>query len=151
MAGSAGRGRAVPREMRALRPLLPVPRGPRCRGFRRAGADAARVGDLYAQRAVGHHLGAAQHDTQRVHPHPGWTDGLEHTNASEFAHCFLFFLVSQGTKVMCAEGGCGACVVTIETTDAATNTTTAASANSCLRLLGSVDGQSVTTIEALGR
>lgn len=51
---------------------------------------------------------------------------------------------------MCGEGGCGACVVAIESVDALTQTSVVKSANSCLRLLCSVDGQAVTTVEALG-
>lgn len=51
----------------------------------------------------------------------------------------------KGTKKSCGEGGCGACIVTIEKEGVAP-----IAANSCLRLLGSVHGWAVTTIEGIG-
>jgi aerobic-type carbon monoxide dehydrogenase small subunit (CoxS/CutS family) len=48
-----------------------------------------------------------------------------------------------GTKVMCAQAGCGVCVVTAEYTDAATGESRTRSVNSVRKLLGfsiSTDG-----------
>ena len=55
----------------------------------------------------------------------------------------------QGTKRSCAEGGCGACVVSLARTNSQGETVMEA-CNSCLRLLCSMEGESVVTIEGLG-
>eukprot|EP00042_Codosiga_hollandica_P056153 m.803689 g.803689 ORF g.803689 m.803689 type:complete len:1324 (-) comp59281_c0_seq1:203-4174(-) len=55
----------------------------------------------------------------------------------------------KGTKRSCAEGGCGACVVSLTQFDNIQQKYVTSSINSCLRPLCSVDGLAVTTIEAL--
>ncbi|XP_067671800.1 xanthine dehydrogenase/oxidase-like [Haliotis asinina] len=55
-----------------------------------------------------------------------------------------------GTKVMCKEGGCGCCAVTVTKTDHSTGKDTSFSINSCLCPLYSVDGWKITTTEGLG-
>ncbi|XP_048248710.1 indole-3-acetaldehyde oxidase-like isoform X1 [Haliotis rufescens] len=56
----------------------------------------------------------------------------------------------RGTKVMCKEGGCGCCAVTVTKPDPNTGKDTSFSINSCLCPLYSVDGWSITTTEGLG-
>ncbi|CAB3363857.1 Hypothetical predicted protein [Cloeon dipterum] len=51
-----------------------------------------------------------------------------------------------GTKVVCGEGGCGACIVTVKTSPSATPM----AVNSCLVSVTSCHGWEVTTIEGLG-
>jgi xanthine dehydrogenase small subunit len=51
----------------------------------------------------------------------------------------------RGTKEGCAEGDCGACTVVLEHADG-----TRAAMNSCIALLGQVDGQAIRTVEGLG-
>lgn len=51
----------------------------------------------------------------------------------------------KGTKIGCAEGGCGACTIVLTTPDGAIK-----AVNSCLRPLCSNDGFSVSTIEHIG-
>jgi aerobic-type carbon monoxide dehydrogenase small subunit (CoxS/CutS family) len=50
-----------------------------------------------------------------------------------------------GTKISCAEGGCGACTVMLTSEDGL-----ARSVNACLRPLIACDGQTVTTTEGIG-
>ncbi|PZC72656.1 hypothetical protein B5X24_HaOG210767 [Helicoverpa armigera] len=52
----------------------------------------------------------------------------------------------RGTKYMCREGGCGACMVTASKSLGAPH----AAVNSCLVSIGSCDGWDITTIEGLG-
>ena len=52
----------------------------------------------------------------------------------------------KGTRVSCAEGGCGACVVALKVPGA----TAPVAANACLRLMGSMQGCAVVTIEGIG-
>jgi xanthine dehydrogenase small subunit len=52
----------------------------------------------------------------------------------------------KGTKEGCAEGDCGACTVVLERADGRRE-----AMNSCIALLGQIDGQSVRTIEGLKR
>ncbi|XP_074617346.1 xanthine dehydrogenase/oxidase-like [Acropora palmata] len=56
----------------------------------------------------------------------------------------------QGTKVMCHEGGCGCCVVSLTQTDPSCSGLVTKSVNSCLLPLCAVNGASVTTIEGIG-
>ena len=52
----------------------------------------------------------------------------------------------KGTKEGCAEGDCGACTVVLEGADGRRE-----AMNSCIVLLGQIDGQAVRTIEGLRR
>ncbi|XP_062502119.1 xanthine dehydrogenase/oxidase-like [Corticium candelabrum] len=56
----------------------------------------------------------------------------------------------KGTKQMCNEGGCGACVVAITQMDLTSNCKRTISVNSCLFSLISVDNCDVVTTEGLG-
>ncbi len=55
-----------------------------------------------------------------------------------------------GTKLACGEGGCGACTVLITRVDPNTTQVVERAVNACLHPLCSLDGASVTTIEATG-
>ncbi|KAG8083617.1 hypothetical protein GUJ93_ZPchr0016g2599 [Zizania palustris] len=55
-----------------------------------------------------------------------------------------------GTKLGCAEGGCGACVVLLSTYDAAADEVTHATISSCLTLVNGLHHRAVTTTEGLG-
>ncbi|KAK8086202.1 Xanthine dehydrogenase [Apiospora phragmitis] len=55
-----------------------------------------------------------------------------------------------GTKLGCAEGGCGACTVVISQFNPTTKQIYHASVNACLAPLASVDGKHVITIEGIG-
>lgn len=55
-----------------------------------------------------------------------------------------------GTKLGCAEGGCGACTVVVSQTNPTTGKLYHASVNACLAPLVSVDGKHVITIEGIG-
>ncbi|KAJ3579224.1 hypothetical protein NPX13_g1339 [Xylaria arbuscula] len=55
-----------------------------------------------------------------------------------------------GTKLGCAEGGCGACTVVVSQYNPTTKTIYHASVNACLAPLASVDGKHVITIEGIG-
>jgi xanthine dehydrogenase/oxidase len=55
-----------------------------------------------------------------------------------------------GTKLGCAEGGCGACTVVVSQLNPTTNKIYHASVNACLAPLASVDGKHVITIEGIG-
>jgi len=55
-----------------------------------------------------------------------------------------------GTKLGCAEGGCGACTVVVSQYNPTTKKLYHASVNACLAPLVSVDGKHVITIEGIG-
>ena len=55
-----------------------------------------------------------------------------------------------GTKLGCAEGGCGACTVVISQMNPTTKELYHASVNACLAPLVSVDGKHVITVEGIG-
>ena len=55
-----------------------------------------------------------------------------------------------GTKLGCAEGGCGACTVVISQYNPTTKDIYHASVNACLAPLISVDGKHVITVEGIG-
>ncbi|KAF2768208.1 xanthine dehydrogenase [Teratosphaeria nubilosa] len=55
-----------------------------------------------------------------------------------------------GTKLGCAEGGCGACTVVVSQYNPITNKIYHASVNACLAPLVSVDGKHVITVEGIG-
>ncbi|XP_035713400.1 xanthine dehydrogenase/oxidase isoform X1 [Folsomia candida] len=56
----------------------------------------------------------------------------------------------KGTKFMCREGGCGACVVTVKSKDPLTGADFIRAVNSCLVPVFCADGWDITTIEGLG-
>ena len=55
-----------------------------------------------------------------------------------------------GTKLGCAEGGCGACTVVVSQLNPTTKKIYHASVNACLAPLISVDGKHVITVEGIG-
>ena len=55
-----------------------------------------------------------------------------------------------GTKLGCAEGGCGACTVVVSQINPTTGKVYHASVNACLAPLVSLDGKHVITIEGIG-
>lgn len=55
-----------------------------------------------------------------------------------------------GTKLGCAEGGCGACTVMISKIDRATGRVHNLAANACLTPVCAVHGMAVTTVEGIG-
>ena len=55
-----------------------------------------------------------------------------------------------GTKLGCAEGGCGACTVVVSQLNPTTGKIYHASVNACLAPLVSVDGKHVITVEGIG-
>ncbi|KAI9866691.1 MAG: hypothetical protein M1830_005924, partial [Pleopsidium flavum] len=55
-----------------------------------------------------------------------------------------------GTKLGCAEGGCGACTVVVSQLNPTTRKVYHASVNACLAPLVSVDGKHVITVEGIG-
>ncbi|KAL4298048.1 hypothetical protein GQ457_12G026930 [Hibiscus cannabinus] len=56
----------------------------------------------------------------------------------------------KSVKLSCGEGGCGACVVLLSRYDSATDKVEDSTVSSCLTLLGSVNGCSITTAEGIG-
>ncbi|ODM92327.1 Abscisic-aldehyde oxidase [Orchesella cincta] len=56
----------------------------------------------------------------------------------------------KGTKYMCREGGCGACVVMVKSRDPSTGSDMIRAVNSCLLPVFACDGLDISTIESLG-
>lgn len=56
----------------------------------------------------------------------------------------------SGTKLVCGEGGCGACTVLLSRFDVASNAVVNLSVNACLFPLGGVDGAHIITVEGIG-
>lgn len=63
---------------------------------------------------------------------------------------YLRGLGLTGTKLGCAEGGCGACTVVVSQINPTTKRLYHASVNACIAPLVSVDGKHVITVEAIG-
>ncbi len=55
-----------------------------------------------------------------------------------------------GTKLVCGEGGCGACTVVVSQRDPRTGRLVDRAENACLRPLCSLEGRAVTTVEGVG-
>ncbi|KAE8692975.1 Indole-3-acetaldehyde oxidase [Hibiscus syriacus] len=56
----------------------------------------------------------------------------------------------KSVKLSCGEGGCGACVVLLSKYDSASDKVEDFTVSSCLTLLGSINGCSITTAEGIG-
>ncbi|XP_069693941.1 uncharacterized protein [Periplaneta americana] len=56
----------------------------------------------------------------------------------------------KGTKIMCGEGGCGSCIVTMTFSDPITRKLKTLAVNSCLFLVLSCNGCHIVTIEGIG-
>ncbi|XP_054284608.1 uncharacterized protein LOC129001378 [Macrosteles quadrilineatus] len=56
----------------------------------------------------------------------------------------------KGTKVMCREGNCGACVVSLELVNSATDKRKTVAVNSCIYPVYACHGLKVTTVEGIG-
>ncbi|XP_045536781.1 indole-3-acetaldehyde oxidase [Papilio machaon] len=61
-----------------------------------------------------------------------------------------YYLSLPGTKAMCHQGGCGACIVAVRAERPTTGTLETFSVNSCLVLVFSCHGWEITTIEGIG-
>ena len=59
-------------------------------------------------------------------------------------------LCLTGTKIHCAQAGCGVCVVTASFVDPSTGQTKTRSVNSCITPVLKCDGWAITTVEGLG-
>lgn len=56
----------------------------------------------------------------------------------------------NGTKLVCGQGGCGACTVMLTSYDRVRNKLVNSAVNACLRPLASLDGMMVTTTQGIG-
>ncbi|XP_030027604.2 indole-3-acetaldehyde oxidase [Manduca sexta] len=70
-----------------------------------------------------------------------------HTTLNEFIRRHA---EQRGTKYMCLEGGCGACIVNVQAARPNTREVVTFSVNSCLVLIMSCDGWDITTVEGIG-
>ncbi|KAI3832374.1 hypothetical protein MKX03_025295 [Papaver bracteatum] len=79
---------------------------------------------------------------------------VELSHANDHSTTLLEFIRTQtdfpGTKLSCGEGGCGACVVLLSKYDPVHEKVEDFTVSSCLTLLSSVNGCSITTTEGLG-
>ncbi|RZC94031.1 hypothetical protein C5167_016725 [Papaver somniferum] len=79
---------------------------------------------------------------------------VELLHINDHSTTLLEFIRTQtrftGTKLSCGEGGCGACVVLLSKYDPVHKKVEDFTVSSCLTLLSSVDGCSITTTEGLG-
>ena len=76
----------------------------------------------------------------------GLTHSVEGGEVTSLAQYIREVALLTGTKVSCAEGGCGACIVTVRKTEGGR----ARSVNSCLTPVSICAGWEVTTVEGLG-
>ena len=76
----------------------------------------------------------------------GVTHSVGGAEATSLAQYIREVALLTGTKVSCAEGGCGACIVTVRKAEGGNGR----SVNSCLTPLSICDGWEVTTVEGLG-
>ncbi|XP_073981070.1 uncharacterized protein isoform X1 [Rhodnius prolixus] len=60
------------------------------------------------------------------------------------------FALLKGTKYMCKEGGCGVCIVSVQSEHPVTKQTQHLAVNSCLLPVFSCHGKAITTIEGIG-
>ncbi|KAI3925009.1 hypothetical protein MKW92_020263 [Papaver armeniacum] len=79
---------------------------------------------------------------------------IELSHANDHSTTLLEFIRTQtdftGTKLSCGEGGCGACVVLLSKYDPVREKVEDFTVSSCLTLLSSTNGCSITTTEGLG-
>jgi xanthine dehydrogenase small subunit len=77
---------------------------------------------------------------------PGGADAFE-----TLANYLRYTLCLTGTKVVCEEGDCGACTVLVGRPDATGRELDYRAVNSCIQIVGQLDGASVVTVEGLAR
>ena len=74
------------------------------------------------------------------------TNVSPHTTLAEYLRTTKW----TGTKISCAEGGCGACTVAMTFTDPVSGSASTRAINSCLRPLFSCNGTAITTNDGIG-
>ncbi|XP_065075754.1 xanthine dehydrogenase-like [Ochlerotatus camptorhynchus] len=84
-----------------------------------------------------------------------FVNGKKVTEASPDPRCTLLMYLREklrlcGTKLGCAEGGCGACTVMISKIDRSTGRVHNLAINACLMPVCAVHGMAVTTVEGIG-